>query len=126
MHSDCTPPYCLLPGDALPLLQKTQAGDPVGLDPRWVRSLGAAACGAVRVGTESLRWAEMTEGQRGGWRSKEEVPQWDRPWAQSEEMQTQGHHERSVRIGSTTAKQWVGETSGIGRWSLNAAGVGGP
>ena len=56
MHSDCTLPSCLLAGDALPLLQKKQAGDPVGLDPRQVRLLGEAACGPVQEGAQSLRW----------------------------------------------------------------------
>lgn len=29
-------------------------------------------------------------------------------------------------VGSTTARWWVGEISGIGRWSWDAAGVSGP
>ena len=64
----------------------------MGLDPGHVRLLGVATCEAIRVGGESLRGAEMTEGQLGGWSSKEEVPKWDRLWAQSEQRQTQGHY----------------------------------
>ena len=58
----------------------------------------------------------MTEGQWGRWHSKEEVPEWDSLWAQTEEMGTQESQEGSEFCASWLDHSWAvgGETSGIG------------